>query len=134
MTELEATMRQRLRNNVFSSYNHIVMESVEPDSAVLRLDIRPESKNPHGMVHGGAMYTMADSAAGTAVHTDGRLHVTQSSSLSFLGNQAEGTIWAKARIRHRGKTTSLITVDIVGEGDRLLATGDFTFFCIGERG
>ena len=133
MAELDAIMRERVKRNAFTNYNHIVVESVTEDGGVLRLDIRPESKNPHGMVHGGAMYTMADSAAGLAAHADGRLHVTQSSNLSFLGNQAEGSIWAKSHVRHRGKTTSLISVDIVGENGRLLATGDFTFFCISDR-
>ena len=133
MAELEAFMKERVKKNAFTNYNHIVVESIEEDGGILRLDIHPESKNPHGMVHGGAMYTMADSAAGLAAHMDGRLHVTQSSNLSFLGNQAEGSIWARSHVRHRGKTTSLISVDIVGDNGRLLATGDFTFFCIGEQ-
>lgn len=121
------------RKDVFSAINGIAVHSVEKDRAVVGLEIHENSKNLLGIVHGGAMYTMADSAAGLAAHADGRLHVTQSSNLSFLGNQAEGSIWAKSHVRHRGKTTSLITVDILGENGRLLATGDFTFFCIGER-
>lgn len=71
MNELEETMRERLKKNQFMSYNHIELEHVEPDYAVFRLDIRPESRNIFGMVHGGALYTMADNAAGSAAHTDG---------------------------------------------------------------
>ena len=63
MNELEETMRERLKKNQFMSYNHIELEHVEPDYAVFRLDIRPESRNIFGMVHGGALYTMADNAA-----------------------------------------------------------------------
>ena len=53
MNELEETMRERLKKNQFMSYNHIELEHVEPDYAVFRLDIRPESRNIFGMVHGG---------------------------------------------------------------------------------
>ena len=68
MSELEQNTRQRLQKNAFMLHNHIELESVEPDRAVFRLDIRPESRNPYGMVHGGAIYTMADNATGTAAH------------------------------------------------------------------
>ena len=101
MNELEETMRERLKKNQFMSYNHIELEHVEPDYAVFRLDIRPESRNIFGMVHGGALYTMADNAAGSAAHTDGRNYVTQNGSLHFLRNQTEGTVRATGRVRHR---------------------------------
>ena len=58
--------------NFFAAYNHIEPEFVEPDHAVFKLKIRPESKNPYGIVHGGAIYTMADNATGYAAHTEQR--------------------------------------------------------------
>lgn len=116
--------------NRFATYNHIEMVEVEPDHAVFRLNIRPESKNSYGMVHGGAIYAMADNATGFAAHTDGRSYVTQTSALHFLRNQSEGEIKADARVRHRGRTTCLVAVDILGSGGKLLATGEFTFFCV----
>ena len=68
------------KKNLFATYNHIEAEFVEPDHAIFKLEIRPESKNPYGIVHGGAIYTMADNATGYAAHTDGRSYVTQGSS------------------------------------------------------
>jgi acyl-CoA thioesterase len=82
------------------------------------------------MVHGGAIYAMADNAAGFVVHTDGRHNVTQTSALHFLRNQSEGTVTATARVRHRGNTTALVAVDITGDNGKLIATGEFTFFCV----
>lgn len=130
MNELERQTRGRLARNAFMLYNHMEPESLEQDRAVFRLDIRPESKNPFGMVHGGALYTLADNAAGAAAHTDGRLYVTQTSSLHFLRNQAEGTVRAEGRVRHRGRSICLTEVDLTGEGGVLLATGEFTYFCV----
>ena len=130
MEDFTASMRKKEVGNRFAVYNHIEMVSVEQNEAVFRLNIRPESKNAYGMVHGGAIYAMADNAAGFAVHTDGRHHVTQTSALHFLRNQSEGMVTATARVRHRGNTTTLVMVDIEGENGKLLATGEFTFFCI----
>ena len=45
------------KKNLFATYNHIEAEFVEPDHAIFKLEIRPESKNPYGIVHGGAIYT-----------------------------------------------------------------------------
>lgn len=132
MNTLEEEMlgRRQLGENAFSRYNFYEAESVGPDCAVYRLDIRPESLNPYGMVHGGAMYTMADDASGAAALSDGRYYVTQSGTLHFLQNQSRGIIRAAASVRHRGRTTCLVDVDITNEEGVLLATGEFTYFCV----
>ena len=130
MDELKAQVQDRLSRNAFMLYNHMELEALEQDRAVFRLDIRPESRNPFGMVHGGALYTLADNAAGVAAHTDGRSYVTQSGSLHFLRNQSAGTVRAEGRVRHRGRSTCLTEVELTGEGGVLLAAGEFTYFCV----
>ena len=130
MEDFTASMRKKEAGNRFAVYNHIEMVSVEQNEAVFRLNIRPESKNAYGMVHGGAISTLADNAAGFAVHTDGRHHVTQTCVLHFFHNQAEGILTATAQVRHRGRSTALVVVDITGEDGKLMATGEFSFFCI----
>ena len=98
MDEITIEMfKDKERKNLFATYNHIEMVMVEEDHAVFRLNIQPESKNSYGMVHGGAIYAMADNATGFAAHTDGRNYVTQTSALHFLRNQSEGEIQADAR-------------------------------------
>lgn len=133
MDELLAKTRERLSRNAFAAYNRMELEMVEPDRAVFRMEIRPESRNPFGMVHGGALYTLADNAAGVAAHTDGRTYVTQTSSLHFLRNQSAGTVRAEGRVRHRGSAICLTEVDLAGEGGVLLATGEFTYFRVDEE-
>ena len=80
MNELEQQTRARHNRNTFMVHNFIEMEHVEPDRAVFRLDVRPESLNAYGMVHGGAIYTLADNASGAVAHTDGKTYVTKTSA------------------------------------------------------
>lgn len=133
MNLVEEQTQERLKRNSFMNYIHQELELAEPDHAVMRMDIFPESRNTYGMVHGGVLYSLADNATGCAAHTDGRSYVTQDSSFHFLRNQSQGTIRAEARVRHRGGKTCLIDVDVTGEGGILLATGRFTYFCV-DRG
>ena len=109
--QIRQNTEQRMRKNAFMLHNHIELESVDKDRAVFKLDIRPESCNPYGMIHGGAIYTLADNATGTAAHSDGPVRATP---------------W----VHHRGKSPVLTAVDITGENGKLLATGEFTFFCV----
>ena len=133
MNDLEQMILERMEGNGFMKHNGIELEYAEPDHTVFKLDIRPESRNPYGVVHGGAIYTLADNATGCAAYTDGRYYVTLTSSLHFLRNQSEGTVRASAYVRHRGHTTCLVSVDILGEHDKLIATGEFTFFCVDKE-
>lgn len=118
----------RLKENAFTAHNFMELESVEPDRAVYRLEIRRESRNPYGMVHGGALYTLADDAAGAAAHSDGRHYVTFHGDLHFLDNRARGTVRAEGRVRRRGGSTVLVGVDITDEAGKLLAAGEFSYF------
>ncbi len=129
--QLQKALKER--KNPFTNYNHISTVEVGMDYAVTELDIHPESLNPLGMVHGGCLYTLADNACGTAIHTDGRHYVTQSGNLHFVANQGQGVVQAKAVVRHRGKSTGVLSVEITNEENRLLATGEYAFYCLDGR-
>jgi len=128
---IETEIEKLCRENEFMNHNHITLKTLEKDHVVMELVVRQESLNPYKIVHGGALYTMADCAAGTASRSDGRRYVTMSSSLNFLRSGLMGdTIWAEARIRHRGRTVCYVEVDVTNQKGELLASGDYTFFCI----
>ena len=57
MNELQAKTKVRLETNTFMNHNFMELEFLEPDHAIFKLEIREESRNTFGMVHGGALYT-----------------------------------------------------------------------------
>ena len=119
------------QKNAFMLHCHISPVDVsQPDFARFRMEGRPDLLNPLGVIHGGALYTLADNATGYAAHSDGRRYVTQTSSFHFLHNQGGGIIYADGRVIHRGHTTCLVSVEITSAEGTLLATGEFTYFCI----
>ena len=122
--------KRELPGNPFMEHNFVRPAGASDGKAVCVLTARPESLNVYGYIHGGAIYTLADNAAGYAAHTDGRAYVTQNGNLYFVGNQRGGTLTATAQVRHRGRQTCLTDVAITGENGKLIATGSFEYFCV----
>ena len=119
--------------NAFALINGIQTSSPGPDRGESVLHLGPNSLNPYGLLHGGAYYTMADCAGGCACRTDGRYYVTLHGGIDFIRSARSGVVTARAVVRHRGRSTCQAAVDITDENGVLLATGDFTFFCISQQ-
>lgn len=116
--------------NAFALYNGVRTSAPAPDHGEAVLTLGPNSLNLHGLLHGGAYYTLADCAGGVACRTDGRRYVTLHGGIDFIRSVSSGTVTARAVIRHRGRSTCQAAVDITDQAGTLLATGDFTFFCL----
>ncbi len=133
MSENNKNYKRVFDDNPFMTHNFVDLIKAENGEAVCTLDLRRESLNVYGYAHGGAIYTIADDVAGFAAHTDGRAYVTQNSNLHFLSNRGAGKLIGKARVIHRGRKTCLIQVEITADDGKLIATGDFTFFHVGDK-
>ena len=101
-----------------------------PQHAVLELDFSPAVQQLTGIFHGGALLTMADSAATWAAirslnpkgPVDGEpFPLTVQTSANFLRNTNEGTVRAEAKVVHKGKTMLVVeTVITDAKGRQLL--------------
>ena len=97
------------------------------------LAIRTDTKNPMGVVHGGALFTLADTVAGTAAFTTGRNCVTLDSSMQFLTAARGDKVYCTAKPKKAGRTILVYEISITDAEDRLVATGIFTFYATGEH-
>ena len=124
-------VRERSLANPFPRYNHIEVTVLERDHVEVAVDLRPDSMNYAGAVHGGLFFTMADFCAATTARTDGRKYVTLDAEVHYLKNVTEGRIRAESRLVHRGRTSVLVDVDVRSEEEKLLFTARVTMFCVG---
>ena len=112
----------------FSYENGITLTHVEPGRAEGILNVNENSFNPLGLVHGGALTTLADTVGGTCACARGRSCVTASSTMEFL-RPAEGPyITCVATPKKEGRALSVIQVELKNAAGKLIATGTFTFF------
>jgi len=90
-----------------------------------RFEVTDRVRQPMGIVHGGAYAAMAETLASAATYMhvagDGNIAVGQSNHTSFLRPVAAGTVHAKGRRRHRGRTSWVWEVDFTDDEGRLCA-------------
>lgn len=91
--------------------------------AKVALPITEKLKNGFGVVHGGALFSPADSAVGTAllglVENDTTM-ATIEMKINYIKPIREGTIIVEARIIHMGRTIALGEADICDNAGNLL--------------
>ena len=100
-------------------FTHLTPERVEAT-----LKVRQELKQPWGIVHGGAVMTLADTVAGAGAYMNlgqDQETVTVELKINLIGAVREGTIRAEALPLHRGRSTSIWTARITDEAGHLVA-------------
>jgi len=100
------------------------VESVDAGEAVVRLCCSERSHNIFGYTHGGAIFSIADTAIGLA-HlaslSEEQTATTIESGISFMRPAFTGTLRATARTVKQGRTLSFYECDVADEDGRLVA-------------
>lgn len=90
-----------------------------------RMPVEDRIRQPYGIVHGGAMSTIAESLAsmGTAqgVLAEGKIAMGQEINASFMRPITSGHVNALARVRRRGRTAWNWDIEITDDEGRLCA-------------
>lgn len=120
----------KLEKDWYMQANRMKVVEVDSGYAKLSMEVTRESLNGFGCVHGGALFGLADTTAGTAAFTDGRHYVTQSGNFQFTGNVSSGVIYARGDVIHRGRTVSIVEVKVFSEEGRLLGSGTYSMFAV----
>lgn len=85
--------------------------------------------NVYGLIHGGVLFTLADSAMGIVGLTTGNIVVTNDVSIRFISNAKMGnTLNALGRIVHKGQDMVVAEAEIRDRRQRLLAKAEGSYF------
>jgi len=111
---------------------HYGLEFVELSETEVRTQVavRDEVKQPMGLVHGGLYASIAESmtslATAVAVMGEGQMATGMSNSTSFLRPITAGTVHARAKRLHRGRTTWVWDVTFSDDDGRTCAVTRMT--------
>jgi uncharacterized protein (TIGR00369 family) len=103
------------------------LEVIEAGDGVVRgrLPVADRIKQPFGLVHGGAMLTLAESlaSAGTydGVREEGKVAMGQEINASLMRPITAGHVNGTARVRRRGRTAWVWEIEITDDEGRLCA-------------
>lgn len=111
----------------FNYENGIELTCARPGVTRGVLRAGPNSINPEGHIHGGAIATLADTVAGCCACSTGGDCVTSSCSMEYL-RPAKGDLYCEATPKKLGRSLSVIQVVITDRLDKTVATGTFTFY------
>jgi len=98
---------------------------MKPGQANLHLDIRDELKQNQGVIHGGAVASLIDSAAAFAVVTrlePGERVTTTDLTIHYLRPITSGRLTATARIVRGGRRLFVLAVQVTNDDEVLVAT------------
>ena len=89
--------------------------------------------NRYGAVHGGALFTLADTALGAVCYTIGAMVVTMSASINFIKNTMEKEmVTAEATLLHKGRSSVVCKVEIFNQAKELMVEVTGTMFIVGH--
>ena len=126
----ERVPRQVNKPHQFSFENGMGITHAEPGLVRGELTVTENSYNPHGIVHGGALTTLADTAAGCCACSKGGHCVTSNCTMEFLRPATGKKIYCVATPKKMGRSLSTIQVSLTNDEGVEVATGTFTFFML----
>lgn len=134
------SVRSALRRNT-PLHELLGLEIVEIGEmhAVLSMPVRPEAFNTTGNLHGGAIATLIDVAAGTAAargsgFEPGRQSlVTADLHVRYLGRPHGDMVWARAGLLKAGRQLIVVECRVTDAEDRLVASADFSMMIVPLR-
>lgn len=100
--------------------------------AILELDIQPRHLNRAGVVHGGVLAALIDTACGfasTFCPVAGRVRrvVTLSLTTNFTGQARHGVLRAVGRLKAGGTKVVFCSSEVLDKDGRLVAMGEGAF-------
>lgn len=117
----------------------ISLAHADADLVVAEMPVREEAFNQTGNLHGGAIATLVDVAAGSAAARSSSFEpgkntlVTADLHVRYLGRPKGDVIRAEARVMRAGRQLIVVDVRVLDPGGNLIALGDFSAMVVPMR-
>jgi len=129
-----ATTQARLDRNPFSRLLQLRAVTVREEFAELELPVTEQVSQMLGLVHGGAVATLIDSACAACLwphlEAQGVAAVTLEMKVNFLATPRGAFARAQASLLRFGRTTAYTECSVTDESGKLCARASATFFLL----
>jgi uncharacterized protein (TIGR00369 family) len=124
-------MRWRLRENQTTEHFGFALVVAERGKVVLRMRVSKKHLQVHGVVHGGVLAALADTAGGLATYMAvprGTRVATIEMKINYLEAVERGNVTAEAIVVRIWRHISVVDCDITDDAHRLVGKALMTFF------
>jgi uncharacterized protein (TIGR00369 family) len=108
----------------------LVPRESAPGTAVWEYTVDPAHYNPNGVLHGGVLMTLLDTAMGHAVAEmvipDGKFNAAAQMNVHFLLPIRSGLIRARAQVRKLGRRLAVVDAEATDEDGRVVGIATAT--------
>lgn len=116
----------------------IEVTDIGPDFLVATMPVDHRTHQPLGMLHGGASVVLIESlgsiGSSLIVDLNTSYPVGLEVNANHIGGIKEGTVVARAKLVHGGKTTHVWQAEVREQGtDRLICTGRLTVMIVQKK-
>jgi uncharacterized protein (TIGR00369 family) len=132
--KLSAAQLQRIQKAIdtvpFAQLLGLELEEVSSGTATLALEIRQELKQNHGVVHGGAIASLIDTAMAFAIITQLKPEERVSTvdlTISYLRPLTTGRVKAIAQVLRAGRRLFVVSAQVFDRHEKLAATALSTY-------
>lgn len=115
--------------------NNLDLEFTQMDENVVigRIPFATKFLNPYGTMHGGLLYALADTVAGSLACLCGRMCTTVDGHLTYLRPAADTEyVYCKATLIRSGMHLAYVRVEIYGDDGTLYDDGDFNYYKLAD--
>jgi uncharacterized protein (TIGR00369 family) len=126
-----AELKERLRSSNTAKQFGFVLDQAEPGRVVLRMRVDKRHMQVHGVVHGGVLAALADTAGGLASYMAcprGTRVATVEMKINYLESVEGGNVEAEARVIRRGRHIAVVDCDVRDDHNRLVGKALMTFY------
>ncbi|QLC73366.1 PaaI family thioesterase [Pseudomonas sp. LPB0260] len=119
------------QDSAFSKLLGMTIDKAENGESQVRMSMQDHLLNLHGRMHGGALFSLIDTALGQASHSlfGGQAgSMTLECKVNYIRAVEEGEIACNARVLNAGRKVHVLEAR-VQQGDKLVATAQATFIC-----
>jgi uncharacterized protein (TIGR00369 family) len=123
-SHVHVELAERMAATAFYPWIGFTIVSARKGEVEIAMDAEPHHLNVQGLVHGGVIATMLDSAAGMSVRTalgEGRRHVTAQLSVNYLTPASPGRLVARGSAVRVGVSIAYAESEVVDERGRVVA-------------
>ncbi|MCX6686907.1 MAG: PaaI family thioesterase [Methanoregula sp.] len=107
--------------DAYAAQAGIELLEVSEGRAKVKMEIRDRHKNSHGTVHGGAIFTLADTAFALASNSHGIPAAAINAHISYVKSATSGTLFAEAEEFSLNKKIATYTVRVTNESGENIA-------------
>jgi uncharacterized protein (TIGR00369 family) len=132
----KARIRQAFDDVPFAKLLGIELESIEPGVAVVSLALNEKLKQNNGVIHGGVIASLIDTALALAILSvlpESDRVTTVDLTISYLRPLTEGKASATARVIRAGQRIISASADVTNDHGTLAATALSTYIKLLKR-